>query len=114
MRIRLSTMNFAGIARTLVAVGTANDASMFTTTRPLAPLSRTISGAASSAGASTPSTEGRKSRPEEAKVEGVSGADCVEGFAVGAAFAGGIWRVCSGAEMNSIFGSSTAILDTGD
>jgi hypothetical protein len=36
---RLSAINLAGTARTLVAVGTASDASMFATTRAAAPRS---------------------------------------------------------------------------
>ena len=35
--VRLSIINFAGIARTLVAVGTDNEASMLCTTRALTP-----------------------------------------------------------------------------
>ena len=37
MTIRLSIINLAGIARTLVAVGTSNDADMFFTTAAAAP-----------------------------------------------------------------------------
>jgi hypothetical protein len=39
MTIRLSIINFAGIARTLVAVGTSSDADMFLTTAAAAPRS---------------------------------------------------------------------------
>src|SRR4051794_41745591 len=59
MTIRLSISNFAGMARTLVAVGTSNDADMFFTTAAAAPRSTsvsspsagTIAGAAGLAGA---------------------------------------------------------------
>ena len=37
MTIRLSMSSFAGTARTLVAVGTSSEASMFVTTRAAAP-----------------------------------------------------------------------------
>ena len=40
--MRLSIINFAGIARTLVAVGTDNDASIDATTRPATPRSGSI------------------------------------------------------------------------
>ena len=44
--VRLSTKSFAGIARTLVAVGTFKELSIFVTTLALAPLSGTISAGA--------------------------------------------------------------------
>lgn len=40
--MRLSIINFAGIARTLVAVGTVSDASIDATTRPATPRSGSI------------------------------------------------------------------------
>jgi hypothetical protein len=40
--VRLSIINFAGIARTLVAVGTDSDASIDATTRPATPRSGSI------------------------------------------------------------------------
>ncbi|CAB4787706.1 unannotated protein [freshwater metagenome] len=40
--MRLSIINFAGIARTLVAVGTESDASIDATTRPATPRSGSI------------------------------------------------------------------------
>jgi hypothetical protein len=40
--VRLSIINFAGIARTLVAVGTVSDASIDATTRPATPRSGSI------------------------------------------------------------------------
>ena len=42
MTVRLSIINFAGIARTLVAVGTLSDASIDATTRPATPRSGSI------------------------------------------------------------------------
>ena len=42
MTVRLSIINFAGIARTLVAVGTVSDASIDATTRPATPRSGSI------------------------------------------------------------------------
>jgi hypothetical protein len=45
---RLSTISFAGTARTLVAVGTASEACIFDTTRAAAPRSTTVSGSSAS------------------------------------------------------------------
>ena len=42
MTVRLSIINFAGIARTLVAVGTESEASIDATTRPATPRSGSI------------------------------------------------------------------------
>src|ERR1700748_3385113 len=53
MTTRLSAINFAGTARTLVAVGTASEASMFATTREAAPRSgAAVEAATSSLGSS--------------------------------------------------------------
>ena len=51
MTMRLSTISFAGTARTDVAVGISRLASMFVTTRAEVPLSFSITSSASEAGA---------------------------------------------------------------
>src|SRR3954452_25390725 len=78
MTVRLSTSNFAGTARTLVAVGTVRLASMFATTRDAAPRrgrrSPVVGGAGCSAAAA-------------AAAVGWAGAGCAAG-AAGAGFSG--------------------------
>jgi uncharacterized membrane protein SpoIIM required for sporulation len=59
MTIRLSIISLAGMARTLVAVGTSNDADMFLTTAAAAPRSGVRVGPSDFAAAADPPEEGR-------------------------------------------------------
>src|SRR5690242_3383546 len=85
--MRLSTRSLAGIARTLVAVGTLRLAAMFSAVRAAAPRNRTTfscAGAAAAAGSGLclPSGAGR------AGVAGVLGGDAAAGVLGGGAAAG--------------------------
>src|SRR5215207_407253 len=77
MTIRLSIINLAGMARTLVAVGTSNDADMFFTTAAAAPRSTCVS--APSAGGGPAGAFG---------LAGVFTGACSAAFSAGGAFAG--------------------------
>src|SRR4051794_15236406 len=82
MTVRLSTSNFAGTARTLVAVGTVRLASMFATTREAAPRRGrrspvVVGGAGCSAAAA-------------AAAVGWAGAGCAAGAGFSGAGAGGV------------------------
>ena len=88
MTTRLSIINLAGIARTLVAVGTSSDASMFLTTAAAAPRSTWLSspGAAGTTGAFASAFSGAFG------VVGAAGAGAGAGtVGAGGAAAAGVW-----------------------
>src|SRR5689334_2749480 len=66
MTMRLSIINLAGMARTLVAVGTSSDADMFLTTAAAAP--RSTCSSSSSAGGGVGALAGRAAIPLPAAV----------------------------------------------
>ena len=85
--MRLSTISFAGTARTEVAVGISRLASMFVTTRAEVPLSFSITSSASDAGAGLETA---------AALSATTGA-CVAGVATGCADASGVTAGATGA-----------------
>ena len=102
MTTRLSMISLAGTARTLVAVGTVSEVSMFATTRAAAPRRIVSCGAAGETGAGfagVPAFEGAAA--------GVAGAGvAVAGVAVAGCGGGGLWgaRLGDGRRCGGRFG----------
>ena len=86
MTIRLSISSLAGMARTLVAVGTSSDADMFLTTAAAAPRSTCTS--SPSAGGGVAGFGGR--------AVAARGAGCRQGAAVPAGVGGAAWQRATG------------------
>jgi hypothetical protein len=107
--IRLSIINFAGTARTLVAVGTVNEPSMLETTRAPTPRigsSRAASGVLKTGTGLTIGSAGVGDCKERSRTSFCVAGDCAAGAGVGVATGAGV--AAAGAEAAGVAGAEAA------